>query len=96
MFSLCLGVGDFLGLLIKAFDFHSPHTLTSPRILRFDINLRELEIISHGGKKSELCKLFVKCIESKRNISLNVVGVGQSLCLSTEYLHALLQIYGFD
>jgi len=73
MFSLCLGVRDFLGLLIKAFDFHSLHTLTSPRILRFDINLRELEIISHGGKKSELCKLFAKCIESKRNISLNVV-----------------------
>lgn len=94
MFSLCLGVGDFLGLLIKAFDFHSPHTLTSPRILRFDINLRELEIISHGGKKSELCKLFVKCVESKRNTS--VVGVGQSFCLGTEYLHAPLQIYGFD
>lgn len=91
---MCLGVGDFLGLLIKAFDFHSPHTLTSPRILRFDINLRELEIISHGGKKSELCKLFVECIESKRNIYLNVVGVGQRLCLSTEYLHTPLQIYG--
>nr|XP_009940425.1 PREDICTED: LIM homeobox transcription factor 1-beta [Opisthocomus hoazin] len=34
------GVRDFLGLLIKAFDFHSPHTLTSPRILRFDVNLK--------------------------------------------------------
>lgn len=96
MFSLCLGVRDFLRLLIKAFDFHSPHTLTHPRILRFDISLGELEIISHGGKKPELCKLFVKCIESKRTIPLNVVGVGQSLCLSTEYLCAPLQIYGFD
>lgn len=74
MFSLCLGVGDFLGLLIKAFDFYSPHTLTSPRILRFDINLRVLEIIRHGGKKSELCRLFVKCLGSRRNISLSVCG----------------------
>lgn len=96
MFSLCLGVGDFLRLLIKAFDFHSPHTLTHPRILRFDISLRELEIISHGSKKPELRKLFLKGIEREKKTPLNVVGMGQSLCLSTEYLCAPLQIYGFD